>query len=309
MVVLSKDRGILLHLSMNYTILKANTKQFQSESKTNRGCNMYFDAFNVASTDNLTDEDAIISELNKEYMGTQTVVDDTSTSLLPDEFEDQEFTEPQDYLLRELQEPIKKKHQNEMVGPYFKTSYVAKRLGISEQKVRTMSRDFEDFITFNQVSNYRVYNEESIQQFENILNIQYNKNYTVQQTLWYLKNTDGGEIMSAGSDTQKFEKMFELLAKSVNETVEKTVQEGFKQYGQALETTLRQDRLEQKKDVQQLDEITEELSQLKELIRSQQEAIAQKDQTIDKILKEQSEQSALLLQKLEKKKFSFFKKS
>lgn len=270
---------------------------------------MYFDAFNVASTDNLTDEDAIISELNKEYMGTQTVVDDTSTSLLPDEFEDQEFTEPQDYLLRELQEPIKKKHQNEMVGPYFKTSYVAKRLGISEQKVRTMSRDFEDFITFNQVSNYRVYNEESIQQFENILNIQYNKNYTVQQTLWYLKNTDGGEIMSAGSDTQKFEKMFELLAKSVNETVEKTVQEGFKQYGQALETTLRQDRLEQKKDVQQLDDITEELSQLKELIRSQQEAIAQKDQTIDKILKEQSEQSALLLQKLEKKKFSFFKKS
>ena len=175
----------------------------------------------------------------------------------------------------------------------YKTKQVASFLGISEQLVRNYCSDFDEFLDIEKtVTGQRRFKKKDIIQLSQILQIKQAKNFDVNQTRDYLRGDSGKVALALPED-----KVNVMLA-LVHDEVKRAITEAHNDLK----------LLEQKKDEEAEKHLQEELTKkdkeiddLKEMLRRNTEQMERMSETMETSNKQ-------ILEKLEKKRFSLFRR-
>lgn len=176
----------------------------------------------------------------------------------------------------------------------YKTKQVAAFLGISEQLVRNYCNDFDEFLDIEKTTTgQRRFRKKDIIQLSQILQLKQAKNFDVPQTKDYLRGETGKVVLAQPED-----KVGVILA-LIHEEVKNAITEA-KEDIKAIE---------QKHDSETENKLIEEIRAKDEEIRQLKEMVLQSNAMMDEMKKSMQESNQAIMEKLERKRFSFFRRS
>lgn len=188
----------------------------------------------------------------------------------------------------------------------YKTKDVAARLGITEQLVRNYCMYFDPFLNIEKLpSNQRRFKEEDINKLGSILQLMREKNMTVNETIQYLQSGDEKAQLYIAPVEEKLDIFLKLISDAVEATATKA-------YADMKERLLE----DAEADNKTLEMLNAKISQQEESISSLKQEIAERDETIKKLLDQKlssieketvQNREAILEEMKKKKKFLFFK--
>lgn len=175
-------------------------------------------------------------------------------------------------------------------GPFYKTQYVADKVGVNRQTVINYANIFEDVLAIRKKpSGDREYTEESIRQIAFLLHDKTSNNRTLQQEAEYIKSRYGKqEFNLAAGGIQALDKFFTEMKESMLSEQRAMFEEVLSSNRQLLEKR-------NETDAMLMHRLDEQAERYEKVIESQQDEII--------ILRKQLEQHELNKEKDEKKGF------
>lgn len=183
-------------------------------------------------------------------------------------------------------------NRDDLEGPFYKTQYVADKIGVNRQTIINYSNFFEDVLAIRRKpGGDREYTEESIRQIAFLIHDKQSNNRTLQQESEYIKKRYGKrELELAADGVRALENFFDEMKEALLSEQRAMFEEMLSSNKQLL--------LEKRDeaDVQLLQKLDEQAERYGKVIESQQDEIIA-------LQKQLEEQRALLKEKEEKKGF------
>ncbi len=214
----------------------------------------------------------------------------------------------------EVSEIVNDEHESEPIrgniegkGIYYKTKDVARELGIKEQDVRNLDKQFAEFLNVERTpSGHRLFTREYIDKLASILELKRNNNYTNEQTKEAL-STNEGQILAERNELERLHKLLELVTSKVessNREIKQAIHEEVVNVLSShtdrllLETSEKNDEqielLKQQND-ERIELLKKQNEELKEALIANQKASSQSITELKEQLNVSKEQNARML--------------
>lgn len=180
---------------------------------------------------------------------------------------------------------------DDLEGPFYKTQYVADKVGVNRQTIINYSNFFDDVLAIRRKpTGDREYTEESIRQIAFLIQDKKRNNRTLQQEAEYIKNRYGKqEFELAAGGVRALEKFFDEMKESMLSEQRAMFEEVLSSNRQLLEKR-------DETDAMLIHRLDEQAERYEKVIENQQEEIIN-------LKKQANELQTLLKEKDEKKGF------